>query len=205
MHLALCVLQVGVSPQDTAVLLTEPAHNPLGNRETSVEILFEKFAVPALYMGVQGTLAMLGHGTTSGIVVDSGDGLTQVTPVYGGHTLKYASRRMNLAGADLTAYLQTLLTEQGNYFSSTAEMELVREIKESMCYTALNYSVCSPPQSAAPCPGFVQPVPNPSRPAPQPLQASVSNRASSCQSAHNPLQPFSTLHCRVKPRQPFTT
>lgn len=47
-----------------------------------LEIFFEKFQVPAVYIAVQGVLSLFATGKSTGIVLDSGDGVTHVIPVY---------------------------------------------------------------------------------------------------------------------------
>ena len=103
------------------------------------EILFESFGVPALYVATQAILALYAAGKVTGLVVDSGDGVTHVVPIQEGFLIRHAVKRINLAGRDVTEYLAKLLTARGFYFRSSAEMEIVREIKEKLCYFALDY------------------------------------------------------------------
>jgi actin len=72
------------------VLLTEPNLNPLSHKIKLIDIFFNKYGVPALFVAVQGVLSLYGSGKTTGVVLDSGDGVTHVVPVYEGYSLPHA-------------------------------------------------------------------------------------------------------------------
>ena len=84
------------------------------------QIMFESFNVPAFYLAVHAVLAVYSSGKTTGIVLDSGEGVTHTVPIYEGYSLPHAIERNDLAGRDLTEYMKRLLNESGIYFS-TAE------------------------------------------------------------------------------------
>lgn len=131
--------ELKTDPADQPVLLTEAPLNPKLNREKMIEIFFEKFKVPAFYVFTQAVLALYASGRTTGLVVDSGDGVTHVVVVYDGYSIKHATSRMDVAGRNLTEYLQKHLAEDGYNFSSTAEKEVAKDIKEKLCYVALDF------------------------------------------------------------------
>lgn len=131
--------QLKADPEQHPALLTEAALNPRENREKMVEIFFEEFKVPGFYVYTQAVLALYSSGRTTGLVCDSGDGVTHIVTVYDGYSIKNAVARMNIAGRNLTNYMQKHLAEDGYNFSSTAEKEIAKSIKEKLCYTPLDY------------------------------------------------------------------
>ena len=127
-----------VDPSEHPVLLTEAPLNPRQNREKMAEIMFNEFNVPALYVAMQAALSLYASGRTTGLVVDIGDGVTHIVPIWEGFAIDKGIKRVNLAGRDITRYLLTLLYQRGYQFESSAEFEIVRDIKEKMCYVALD-------------------------------------------------------------------
>ncbi|KAI9710657.1 MAG: Actin-like protein [Bogoriella megaspora] len=124
--------------EEHPVLLTEPPLNPRTNRDTAAQILFETFNIPALYTSIQAILSLYSSGRTTGVVLDSGDGVSHAVPVYEGFAIQNSIRRIDVAGRDVTEHLQTLLRKNGHVFHTSAEKEVVRNIKEKTAYIAID-------------------------------------------------------------------
>ncbi|WWC70358.1 actin-2 [Kwoniella pini CBS 10737] len=135
--------------EEHPVLLTEAPLNPRQNRDVAAQIFFETFNVPAFFTSVQAVLSLYSSGRTTGIVLDSGDGVTHAVPVFEGFSMPHAIRRIDIAGRDVTDHLQLLLRKSGYYLHTSAEKEVVRTIKEKTCYLAINPAKEEKDQSGA--------------------------------------------------------
>ncbi|KAI8055165.1 actin family [Syncephalis plumigaleata] len=125
-----------IDPKDSKILLTEPPMNPLKNREKMAEVMFEEYGFQGIYVAIQAVLTLYAQGLLTGVVIDSGDGVTHIVPVYDGYAMPHLTRRLDVAGRSVTRYLIKLLLLRGYAFNRTADFETVRQIKEKLCYVS---------------------------------------------------------------------
>uniref|UniRef100_A0A6T0ER23 Actin-related protein 2 n=1 Tax=Emiliania huxleyi TaxID=2903 RepID=A0A6T0ER23_EMIHU len=123
-----------IDPTEHKIMLTEAAMNPKKNREALVETMFEKYNFAGVHCAIQAVLTLYAQGLLTGVVVDSGDGVTHIVPVYEGYALPANIRRLDVAGRHMTEYLIKLLLLRGYTFNRSADYETVREMKEQVCY-----------------------------------------------------------------------
>jgi actin-related protein 2 len=127
---------LNVDPTNSKVLLTEAPMNPLKNREKIIQTMFEKYGVQGANVTIQAILTLYAQGLMTGVVVDSGDGVTHICPVVEGFGLNQLTKRLDVAGRDITTYLIKLLFARGYAFNKSADFDTVRQIKEKHCYVA---------------------------------------------------------------------
>uniref|UniRef100_A0A1B6MQZ8 Uncharacterized protein n=1 Tax=Graphocephala atropunctata TaxID=36148 RepID=A0A1B6MQZ8_9HEMI len=130
--------KMNIDPKECKILLTEPPMNPIKNREKMIEVMFEQYQFHGAYIAIQAVLTLYAQGLISGVVVDSGDGVTHICPVYEEYALPHLTRRLDIAGRDITKYLIKLLLLRGYAFNHTADFETVRQMKEKLCYVGYN-------------------------------------------------------------------
>ncbi|KAJ2390785.1 Arp2/3 complex subunit, actin nucleation center [Coemansia sp. RSA 2559] len=125
-----------VDPSQCKVLLTEAPLNPKANRQRMCEVMFERYGFSGVYVAIQAVLTLYAQGLLTGVVIDSGDGVTHIIPVYQGYSLPNLTKRLDVAGRHVTRYLIKLLQLRGYSFNRTADFETVRQIKEKVCYVS---------------------------------------------------------------------
>lgn len=133
--------ELNIMPQESRVLLTEPVLNTARDRERMAQVMFETFNVDGIYLASQPVLSLLASNKNTGLVVESGYSTTQIVPVYQGCTLHQAAQKYDdLSGYKITLRLQKLLNDLGLYCTTTSEIEIVRDIKEKICYVAKDFN-----------------------------------------------------------------
>ncbi len=121
---------------DRRILLTEAAGNPRRNRKQMAEVMIEKYGFGGIYFSIQALLSLYSQGLQTGLVFDCGDGVSHTIPVIDNYIQEHAIDRLNVAGRHITTNLIKLLMLRGHAFNSSADFEVVRDIKETMSYIA---------------------------------------------------------------------
>ncbi|XP_004689011.1 PREDICTED: actin-like protein 9 [Condylura cristata] len=124
-----------VATWDHPLLLSDPPFSPSTNREKLVELAFESLRSPAMYVAYQSVLSVYAHGRVSGLVVDTGHGVTYTVPVFQGYNLPHATERLDLAGTHLTAFLAEMLRGSGLPLGQQ-DLDTVEDIKHRYCHVA---------------------------------------------------------------------
>jgi actin-related protein 2 len=130
-----------IEPKEHKILLTEPPMNPKENQRKMLQCMFETYNFEAAKVGVQAMLVLYAQGLLTGVVVDSGDGVTHIVPVWEGVVPQLLIKRLDVAGRHITRYLIKLLQVRGYSFNRSADFETVRQIKERCCYVGYDLDV----------------------------------------------------------------
>lgn len=131
--------ELKIVPEELSILITEPPLNPKENRAKLAETLFETFNIERIHIANSGMLGLYSYGKTSGLVFDSGYGLTSCTPVYEGYPLPHASLKVKLAGENISEVLLNMIGSQlGKGFKGIKGRLLADDIKEKLGYVAIN-------------------------------------------------------------------
>lgn len=95
-----------------------------------------------MYIAVQAVLALaaswtsrpMGERTLTGIVIDSGDGVTHAIPVADGYVIGSCIKHIPIAGRNITSFIQSLLREREYGIPPEQSLETAKAIKERHCY-----------------------------------------------------------------------
>lgn len=132
--------ELKIPPEDHAILLSEPPRNTKEARKKVISIMFDYFNVPCLYLSNQGVLSLCASGRTTGLVVDSGEGATHTVPIHEGYAIPHGIEELELAGTDLTRYLQQLMVKKYGLEMERPEYEeYAQKLKEKYCRVAEDY------------------------------------------------------------------
>ncbi len=130
---------IKIDPKQYSILLIRSPDIPTKNRRKIAEIMFEIFNVPAIYLGIDAVLALFALERTTGLVVSSGAGATYIVPIQEGFVISHAVKKINLSGIDITQMIMEYMARRGFHFKTYEGISIARNIKESLCYVALDY------------------------------------------------------------------
>eukprot|EP00924_Labyrinthula_sp_SR-Ha-C_P015462 snap_masked-scaffold_4-processed-gene-0.25-mRNA-1 protein AED:0.01 eAED:0.01 QI:0/0/0/1/1/1/2/0/371 len=128
-----------IDPSDTLLLLTETILNPKKNRERLCKMIFEVFDFAGFFLTLDCVLPFFIYHWDTGLVVDSGHGVTTIVPVYQNFLIPHAAVSVSLAGEDITDFLSTLLIKKGYNFTTSSGSLIVEKIKQELCFVSSNY------------------------------------------------------------------
>lgn len=131
--------ELRIEPEEHSVLLTEQPLNPKYNREKITKIMFETFNIPSMYISCDAVLSLYSSGRTSGLILDSGNDLTRIVPIYEGYKVQKGIFNYLIAGKNITEYLMKLMIDKNYDINNYKGKEIIIEIKEKLGYLALNY------------------------------------------------------------------
>ena len=72
-------------------------------------------------------MSLYANGRTTGIVCDSGDGVTHIIPVADGYVIGSCIKHIPLAGRDITNFIQQLMRERENEIPPDEAMEVAKQ------------------------------------------------------------------------------
>ncbi len=122
-----------VNNKEIPVFIAEPPFTSKKQKSMIAEILFDTYDTPNIFFGTQGVLSLYSFGRTDGVVLESGEGVTQVVPVFNGYKLDYSVEKMNFGGIDVSQNLKLFLKKNGISLFSSSENCILEEMKESIC------------------------------------------------------------------------
>jgi hypothetical protein len=131
--------ELRVSPEEHPIMLAHTPLIPKAQKEKMVQILFETFNVPAVYFENTSVLSLYGSGRSTGVVIEINDQGVSAVPIYEGYALPHAIQKENYGGRNLTDFAMKIMTERGYSFTTTAERDIVRDVKETLCYVAQDF------------------------------------------------------------------
>ena len=130
---------LGIEPEGQNLVLTEPSLNSIKNRQDLFGYMFETFKIENLFIANQALLSLYSTGKFTGIVVESGAGVTQIAPIFNTRVSSYAVNRIDFGGNELSEYLNRLLSEKNKHFEKKKYLKFLEQIKKEACYVENKY------------------------------------------------------------------
>lgn len=115
--------------KETPIFICQPPFTPKKQKNELCQLLLENYDFPSIFFGTQAVLSLYAFGKQNGLMLESGEGVTQVVPIYNGYKLDHAVERINLGGEDVTNYLKILLRKNGVHIHSQFDSLIFQDIK----------------------------------------------------------------------------
>lgn len=131
--------ELKIDPTDCSILVVEPSLNPKPNREKTIQFLFETYKFNSYYTVNQGVASLYSVGKETGLAVECGGNLTQITPVYEGHNIHHYSKCIKLAGNEMDLYMKEMINQELSDYKLSSALQICRDIKEKHSYVALDF------------------------------------------------------------------
>ncbi|RXW13627.1 hypothetical protein EST38_g12228 [Candolleomyces aberdarensis] len=131
--------ELNVPPERQPVLLTDSPTNEKSNRERMAQVAFESLNINALNISSQSSLALYATGRITGVVLDSGEGVTHATAILNGVPIPEAVQKANIGGKVLADRFIDSLLERGIWYLTRREGGIARDILKQHGYVATNY------------------------------------------------------------------
>ena len=116
------------------LIITEPLLNPYSNREKIANSLFDYIGIPSIFFASQPILSLFSTSATTGIILESGEGVSQSCIIYEGYSLPNTYERYDFGGGDVTEYLKLAMKKKGYQLFNSNEYRLISDMKEKYCF-----------------------------------------------------------------------
>ena len=130
--------ELGIEPRNATILMTDSLKSKIKDKQELAQLMFDTFRFKAFALQNTAALSLFSSGTTTGLVAESGEGVTYTVPVFEGYALPHAMQTMDVAGQDITNKLLEELQE-GNVPVTAEHFHYVRDIKEKMCHVPMHF------------------------------------------------------------------
>ena len=128
--------ELNLKPEEHPMLLTESPQNTKQMREKTTQMMMETFRVPAFFTTLPGVLALYANGQTTGCTIDAGETITHVMPVFECYGMTHCCEKLNIGGRSINGHLRKLIIDREIVLPQMNEREIIRNIKENICYIA---------------------------------------------------------------------
>lgn len=131
--------ELRIDPTEHPILFTYNINVPDSQNQKIAEIMFEKYNFPGIYFQPSDKLTLLACEKTTGVVLESGDGVTSISAIYDNFLVKQSVKMSKVAGSSLTSYMISKMNKDEMKFHTSSDILVARDLKEKVCYVTENY------------------------------------------------------------------